>query len=330
MKNSNQWKTRWRRLRAFLEWTLVVCADACIPHLPRRFIVWLSEGLGRGAFRLSRRYRTVALQNLDLVYGDSLPPDRKRDIARTACTSFARLLLDLFWFRKDSEPRIRRWVVVDPSLADSLKAGRQLCITAHYGNWEVLGQTVASLGHSLASVATPLANQRVNERFNQSRRITGQEVIPRQGAIRAMLKVLRADKKVAVLLDQNVKPSQGGTLVDFFGLPVPVSEAGAALALRTGSPILFGFCIPLPDGRYKAFSPATLSLEEYPDGATPEAVQDLTQRITKTVENQIRRDPEYWHWFYKRWKHRPPGTEASSYPAYSKPMADREVARLDR
>ena len=52
------------------------------------------------------------------------------------------------------------------------------------------------------------------------------------------------------MLDQNTSEREGGIVVDFLGLPMPVSSAPAALAYRTGTTIMLGFCLPEPGGRY--------------------------------------------------------------------------------
>ena len=137
-----------------------------------------------------------------------------------------------------------------------------------------------------------------------------------------MLRHLRRGGKVAMLLDQNIKPEDGGTFVPFFGLPVPVSMAGAALALRLRCPITSGYLLPEDDGTYHAISGEGVAPEDLPAGHDEPAVGELTRRITGISETAVRNHPSLWLWSYKRWKHVPPDAPAERYPFYSKPYRE--------
>ena len=163
-----------------------------------------------------------------------------------------------------------------------------------------------------------LANPGVDRVFNRLREMSGQKVIPQQGAVRELIKILRQGKKIALLLDQNTKPAEGGIFVDFFGLPVPVSSAGAALAERTDAEIVMGFCLPQPDGSYRGHLRALLSPTPLPGEDKKQALTRLTQEITRQIEAEIRSNPGNWLWMYKRWKHVPPARSRQEYPFYAK------------
>ena len=288
-----------------------------IPSLPRRVVVGLARALGALGSLVPSRARAVGLANLDVAYGASIGARRKREILRQSFQTFTLLLIDTFWFTRDSEKRIARWVVFAPDAERIFVPRRQVCVTGHFGNWEIIGQAVALRGHPLMSVATPLANPAVDELFNRMRRTTGQIVVPKRGAIRRLLGFLKDGGKVALLLDQNTKQSDGGVFMDFFGLPALVSPAGASLARRTRSEILLGFCLPRPDGTYLAEFPRTIDSAALPGEDMKTAVDRLNREILAAIEERIRLHPGMWLWMYKRWKHRKPGTPRDRYPDYT-------------
>ncbi len=288
----------------------------------------LARGLSRLAFRLSARSRRVALANLDLVFGDRYTLKEKERLARHSLYVFSLVLLDLFWFSIRTPQRIARWVEVDEALRDPARhTGPHLCVTGHYGNWELMGQVAALLGYRLVSVAAPIGSPLVDSLLIGLRRKTGQVIVPKQGALRRLMAELREGAKVAVLLDQNVKPSQGGIFVDFFGLPVPVSEAASLLAVHYRCPVMFPFCVPLPDGRYRMF---LFDLLPMPEGQAkdPDGLRAHTQLITGVMEKVIREQPEHWLWSYKRWKHMPPGSDESLYPFYRRHLNEKDLKKL--
>lgn len=291
-----------------------------IPALPRRGVLALARVLAAGAWVVARRERNVGLANLALAFGASKTATEQRAILRESFFTFALMLLDIFWFSKDIERRVARWVEQDASMEPLWQHRATVGITAHLGNWELLGQTVAMRGYPLASVVAPLANPAVDELFRRVRGTSGQRIVPQQGAVRPLLRALRADSKIAILLDQNTLPSDGGVWVPFFGLPVPVSAAGALLGVKTGALFFFGFCLAQPDGRYRCISTGSFTP---PADDSPAAIEQLTRRIAAELEQVVRAHPGQWLWSYKRWKYVAPGRERAPYPFYAKPLPEK-------
>ena len=75
-------------------------------------------------------------------------------------------------------------------------------------------------------------------------------MIYRQGTIRRVMRMLQAGHGVAVLIDQHIQ-SRDAIYVDFFERPAATTSAVAALALRTGAPVVPVFALPLGGGRYR-------------------------------------------------------------------------------
>jgi len=109
---------------------------------------------------------------------------------------------------------------------------------------------------------------------------------------------LQQNETVAILIDQHIQPKDAVT-VSFFGRPAATTSAVAALALRTGAPVIPTFALPLPDGRFRC-------VYEHPidpplaDAANP--ITELTQRCTDVLEMYVRRNPELWLWMHRRWR----------------------------
>lgn len=298
---------------------MVCVALSTVPFLTRRAAVALANRLGGLAFRCSAGLRRMALANLELALPDTSPDDRER-IARDSFCTFALTVVDMFWFGRFTEKRIAKYIVFDPSFDRYWKAKPGVIVTGHFGNWEVLGLAIAMHGDPCVSVAMPLTNSFADHVLNRFRRRTGQDVVERQGAVKQIVKVLRQGGKTAMLLDQNTLPDEGGVFVDFFGLPVPVSKAAAAVAARTDATLVFVFCCADPSGVYTAHARSARDKGEDGD-------ETVTQRLTNVLEEEVGQRPGQWLWMYKRWKYIPAGAAADRYPYYAqrfpeKPGAD--------
>ena len=309
-----------RRIRGGFETLGMRAGLALVPRLPRSAVVRLARQVGAAAYAARGRLRNVGEANIGLALGHSHTPPERAALLKCAFQAASLVGLDLLWFARDPERRIPAWIEIEPDLEQMLNGRAQILITGHHGNWELMGQAIALRGYPLSSVATPLSNPAVDRLLVRARAESGQEIVPREGAVLRLLRRIRSGGKIALLLDQNTLPKEGGVFVDFFGVPVPVSRAPALLALRTGTPIGFAWALPRTGGRYRGLTAKTIDPREFGDRATPETILRLTQAITARLEDAVRRWPEHWVWMYKRWKHIPPGTSPDGFPFYAKPF----------
>ncbi|NOU36528.1 MAG: lysophospholipid acyltransferase family protein [Kiritimatiellaceae bacterium] len=304
----------YRTLRRPFETAAFRVALAVIPRLPRRVILALAWAGGNLGFLFDRSGRQIGLANLDIAFGLSKSPEEKRTILRHSFITFTRTLLDVIWFGTKSKERLNRYVKPDDSVQRLFCGKNQICVTAHFGNWEVAGQNMALHDFPFYSIAMPVKNPAVDRLLIERREVTGQKIIPREGALRKMLGVLRGGGKVAFLVDQNTEEHEGGIWVDFFGLPVPVTPAPAALAVKTGSEIFIGFCEPLCGGHYRFY---ITEIIVPPKTASEETTRALTQQIMSAIERQVGNYPEHWLWMYKRWKIKNRSVNPERYPFYA-------------
>ena len=115
-----------------------------------------------------------------------------------------------------------------------------------------------------------------------------------------------------MLIDQHMH-SPDAIYVDFFERPAATTSMLAALALRTGAPVVPVFALPLPGGRYRTGLRARRSIRPTPD--TPDAVREFTQRCTDVLEMYVRRHPSLWLWMHRRWRDAPlPASTPGMFP----------------
>ncbi len=308
-----------KKIRRSLEVPFTRLGLAVVPRLPRRAVLGLARLLGGAAYVFSARSRRLGLANLDLAFGGTKTEAEKRRILRKSLQNFSLVMLDLLWFSRDSEARMRRWFEVAPSMRDALAVrAARVGVTGHFGNWELIGRYWAMSAGGLTSVAMPLKNPAVDALLQQARQMTGQRIVEREGALKKLIRCLRDGGTVGLLLDQNTAPEEGGVFADFFGKPVAVSPAAGILAPMTGAEIVFGYVLPRADGTYLGEIPRVIPAAEIAALDRKTAAQELTRRITGFYEEAIRARPECWLWSYKRWRHIPKGMPPDGFPYYAK------------
>ena len=150
----------------------------------------------------------------------------------------------------------------------------------------------------MAVVARALDNRALNDLLERMRTRTGNTVIYRQGTIRRVLRLLHAGEGVGILIDQHIQ-SKDAIYVDFFDRPAATTSIVAALALRTGAPVIPLFALPLGGGRYRMIYEHPI---QPPSANAVNAVHEFTQRCTDVLEMYVRRHPELWLWMHRRWR----------------------------
>lgn len=310
-----------KKIRKALEAPFTRLGLAVVPRLPRRAVLGLARVMGCAGYALSARSRRLGLANLDLAFGNTKTPAEKRRILRRSLQVFALTLLDLLWFSRDSARRMARWFVAAPSLEAAMaRRVAQVGVTGHFGNWEFLGRYWSLRAGGTMSVAMPLKNPAVDRLLQGARQNTGQFIVPREGALKALVRHLRGGGTVGLLLDQNTAPREGGIFVEFFGRPVAVSPAAGMLAPLTGAEIVYACALPQPDGTYLGVAPHVIPAAEIAALDREHAARELTQRITGFYEESIRTRPECWLWSYKRWRYIPAGVPPAGFPFYARPI----------
>jgi KDO2-lipid IV(A) lauroyltransferase len=306
-----------RNVRRPFETAGFMILKTLVPLLPRRGVVGLCRLAGRLAWLLPLQEKKIGLKNLDAVFGDTRTVREKRAVLTSSFATFCQTMMDVFWFSRNPEKRIPAYVDTDPSLEPLYGGKARICVTAHFGSWEVLGQTLALHGTSLASVAATIKNDHVDKMFCELREKTGQVIIPQKGALRSMIARLRNNSSVGFVLDQNTSEREGGIVVNFLGLPMPVSPAPASLAYRTGTDIFLTFCRPEKGGRYTVYSAGTIHPPNFDkERDTDAVVRELTQQIQDRISEEIRNHPGIWLWSYKHWRRRPGQHYPAHYPTY--------------
>jgi KDO2-lipid IV(A) lauroyltransferase len=315
-----------KKLRYKLEYLLCRFLFATVPWLPRPIVVALANAGGALAFGLLRFERRVALANLDIVYDDEKSPVEKRRIARRSFQNFALTALDLFWTSRLSHEQIRRLVDFDGesrALAEELtrRATGAIALTMHYGNWELLLQASGAYGYTMTGVANRMRNADLDRFITERREKRGHRIIYKLGALPKLAKVLQRGEIAGLVMDQNTRIREGGIWVDFFGVPATTSKAMAGLALATGAPIVFGVCYPTPDGRYRMEIGPEIRWQATGDKEAD--IERITRDCMTACEQIIRRRPECWMLFYRRWKFRPT-EEQGRFPFYSIVLRDKK------
>jgi KDO2-lipid IV(A) lauroyltransferase len=183
-------------------------------------------------------------------------------------------------------------------------------LTGHYGNWEILGYVLATLGFESTAVARPLDNPYVNDWVFGVRERQGQKVVGKKGATHEITGLLDNGGVVGFVADQNA--GSKGIFVDFFGRKASTYKSIGLLAMQYEVPVLIGYARRI-DGKFR-FKLATQDIIWPADWKDqPDPLLYITQRYTSAIEDFVREEPSQYLWTHRRWKTRPKGEQPLKY-----------------
>ncbi|MBC8107153.1 MAG: lysophospholipid acyltransferase family protein [Anaerolineae bacterium] len=270
--------------------------------------------LGDFMYVIDKRHRDRAMGNLRRSFPD-MPERQRREMARQSMQQLFMLFVEVMFttrlVRIDTIAQVFELTNFDEVLRLLMKRDRGLImLTGHYGNWEVLGYALATLGFETTSVARPLDNPHVNRWLLGVRERAGQRIIAKKGATDEVTDVLEKKGVVGFIADQNAGPK--GVFVDFFGRKASTYKSIALLAMQYEVPVVIGYAQRLADRFH--FRMATQDIIRPEDWKEqPEPMRYITQRYTKAIEDIVRRDPGQYLWVHRRWKSRPKGEAPEAF-----------------
>jgi KDO2-lipid IV(A) lauroyltransferase len=285
----------------FPVYLLFLFLEKLIPLFPLPFLQFIAKFKGKLFYYILPIRKKTAYSNLKLAF----PEKSEREIRKIIMDCYSNVLTvitEFFYMRKFSIEKLADFMKVTniELISDSLKKGKGLIlISAHYGNWELTAYGVSQLcGVPFNVIVKEQSNKKVNKRINCIRTSKGNVMIDMRNSLREVLTALKENKIVAMLGDQaapkeNVK-------VNFFINDVPAFEGTARFAIKTGAAVLFGVSVRNEDRTYSV-TLHEIDTSKYKD-ATDENIRALTQEHVNLLVEQIRKKPDHWLWFHRRFK----------------------------
>jgi len=306
-------RARWKRIRYRLEWLGLVLATKLVPLFSRRACYHIAQAVGALLSFVDRPRYQVALNNLEVAFGDQFSPRERRKIAREAFQHFARTMVDLMWSPRLTQQNLSQYIDLENFEETVRDTGpeRSLMIACyHYSNFEWLSLACGFLDLKGTIISQEFKNSSLDPIFKRLREQSGHQLVPRERGIMRLYKVLRRKGRTAMLVDLTVPPGQSAVAINCFGLETSVTSAHAWLHERTGVPIVPAHTEPLPGGCYRlVFHPRIANTA----GMTH---QQIAQACWNSFEPYVRKNPAPWLWMYKYWRYRPANPDRP-YPFYS-------------
>lgn len=280
----------------FLCWT--------VSRLPHRALLALGAFLGALLSLLGIR-KKIALQNLATAFPEKDDAWRRATL-RAFYGHLGLLVAEFFrapYLRPEEADALVEVEGFERFAPEYEKGQGAIVITAHFGNFELLGSFFARRGMPVTAITKRLSRNFANAFWLDQRRRAGLREVPDSGSIRDILKVLRAGEILAVMIDQNMIPRRA-IFAPYFGKQAATTPAPAIFAERTGAPVFLALMHRLPGGRHRVTVEGPIPFDR--TGDRDADVAAFTAKLNRELERHVREEPSSWYWIHRRWKTRPP------------------------
>jgi KDO2-lipid IV(A) lauroyltransferase len=306
--------TSWQNFLHWIVYVAVRLVSVALHAFPVDLNLQTAKLLGNIMYAIDKKHRDRAMANLRRSFPEKSEAECQA-LARRSMQQMVMLFVEVLFttrlIRVDTWTKYVQLENFHDVQEMLLRRERgMIMLTGHYGNWEILGYVLATLGFHTVSIARPLDNPYVSKFLFGVREKTGQRIIAKKGATPEITAALDKKLTVAFIADQNA--GSKGMFVDFFGRLASTYKSIGLLAMEYEVPVVIGYARRIDDRfHFQAGPQDVIYPQDWKD--QPDPLRYITQRYTKAIEDIVRADPGQYWWVHRRWKSRPKGETAEKY-----------------
>ncbi len=210
----------------------------------------------------------------------------------------------MYPLHRSAEEMSRYFKVVNPEVLNALYSkGKSVAgILGHYANWEYLSTLPVHVQHKVWAIHKPLKNKYFNKLINDLRSKYGVHMMDTKESFRTLLTEARNGEKTLTyfLSDQSPQRSKIKYWTTFLHQDTPIFLGAEQIATKLDMAVVFFDIRKVGRGRYE------LHFELLAENPKLCAENEITELHVRALEKAIRRDPAWWLWSHRRWKHAKP------------------------
>ncbi len=272
-----------------------------ISLLPFPVLYRVSDFLFFLLYRMLGYRKNVVLKNLT----NSFPEKSKEEINKIA-ELFYRHFCDVIVeslksFTITQEEILKRMVLENPALLDSYyDQGKSVILSGgHYNNWEWIATSIdQQIKHQSIAIYKQLANSFFDKKMRETRSRFGLLMISTK-KVKETFEAFQ-NERTATIFGSDQSPGKLSTSywMKFLNQDTAVLYGTEKYAKEFNYPVLFGTIVKVKRGYYRfRFSVVEDQPLQSPFGA-------ITENATRMLEQEIIKEPQYWLWTHRRWKHK--------------------------
>jgi len=281
---------------------LLLILEKILMFLPRRVRKSFFTFIAFIAYKLSKKYRKIAEQNLNFVFDNKMSKNEINSIVRYSFKNLIFNFMHIMELRNISIDELKNKITIE-----NIKAVKRvhdedravIYVTSHYSSWELGGASLGAFVEPLAAVYKKMKNSVYEEWLLKGRASFGNTNLEKSSVIKPLIKLIKEKKASGILIDTNIN-QKDGVIVKFMGKNIRQTYTPAYLARKFNAAIIPVKIRTDDEDNY------TLTLyDEIPVERTDDEKADIlkaTQLQADWLSNLIKKEPKFWFWLHRRFK----------------------------
>lgn len=287
----------------FFNALLYYCFIIPISLLPYKVLYAFSDGLFYLMYYVIKYRKAVVLKNISRSFPEKKPVEHT-NIAKQFYRHFCDVILESFKIFTISEDEVKkRMIVVNPELFTPFYEQKRSIIFAggHFNNWELFAVAInPPVKHQVIAIYKRLRNKYFDEKMRQSRGKFGLKLISTK-VVKEEFETEKQNLTATIFaIDQSPSKANNCYWTTFLNQETAVAFGTEKYAKEYNYPVVFGHIEKVKRGFYQ------LKISLITAEPTEAAPGEIMEKLTKTLENDIIANPQYWLWTHKRWKLKKP------------------------
>lgn len=284
-------------MSSWLGTVLIRVALFCIVKIPYRLMIPISKGIA-SCLKLSKTSGYAKL-NIDIA----LPHYSEQQRQQIHHIALYQEIASYFEFFKiwgnETHENLKQITTIsgEAYFHDALKQNTGLIlIVPHFGTWEILNSWVSQFT-KMTIMYKPIKNHTLNQYVLNARSREHANLVPtNEQGVKQVFRCLKQGGTIAILPDHS-PDYQHGEMNTWFGVPLYSSQLTAKLLQKTDATALLMYAIRNQQGKFDLhIQPILNDLPRH---------EKTTQQLHHHLEQLILKQPNHYHWSYKRFKANP-------------------------
>ncbi len=277
-------------------------ASLVLPLIPARVGYALFSSIGDIAYLVAKGARASVVANLGVVLGPDTDQARLNGTARQVFRNASKNYFDLFRLPHLRASEVEKILTIHDweRLERAMSMGKGLVLaTAHFGNFDLVGQVLAGRSFRVTALAEPLQPPQLFRLVTSLRNSQGLNFEPvGPAALRAVIRALRRGEIVGLACDRDLQGN--GLSLPFFGREARLPAGAVFLALKTGAPIVPAFVVREKNNTFTAFIEEPMVFGKTDN--EEKTVRKGARMMASLLEKYIGLYPDQWVVFESIWK----------------------------
>lgn len=272
--------------------------------LPFKALYLLSDFLYILIYHLIGYRKKVVRLNLENSFPSKSPSERKK-MEKAFYHHFCDYFVETIKLLHISDKEMQKRMVFENKevLQAEMEKGKSgFLFLGHYGNWEWVPSITLIFKHdiTMGQIYRPLKNKAIDAIFLKIRSRFGSIGIPKEDTFREIVKWKHQGRQslIGFMADQTPSGRNIHYWTTFLNQDTPVFTGVERIARKMDGYIAYMDIEKVKRGHYRCrFEMISNHPKEEPD-------MSITETYIRKIEKTILREPPYWLWTHKRWKHK--------------------------